>query len=239
MNTLAQETIDAHGGLDRWVSFTSVQARLTQGGALWGLKGKAGVLEHVQVAVDLRNQWASHFPFGQSGRRSIFTTDSIAIQTDDGAVIESSGRPRQMFDGHTLETPWTDLQLAFFAGCAMWTYLNVPFVLAWPNVESEEIEPWTERQESWRRLRVRFPDDLEVFSKEQTLYIGDDGLLRRMDYNVEIAGNTPGAHYVSGYTEASGIKFPTKRRIFPRQPDGHSLADPLVISIDLDEIELR
>jgi len=86
---------------------------------------------------------------------------------------------------------------------------------------------------------VTFPDDLEVFSKRQNVYFGDDGLLRRMDYDVEIAGNTPGAHYVSNYQEFGGIMFPTKREIYPRLPDGTSLQEPLVVSIELDSIELH
>jgi len=137
-----------------------------------------------------------------------------------------------------LSTPWSDLQLAFFVGCAMWTYLNVPFVLAWPGVESEEAGCWREHGESWQRLIVHYPEELEVFSKTQTIYLGEDGLLRRMDYDIEIAGNTPGAHYVGDYVEVAGIRFPTQRRIYPRQADGSSLNEPLVVSIDLGGIEL-
>ena len=120
----------------------------------------------------------------------------------------------------------------------MWTYLNVPFVLAWPGVESEEAGPWREGGESWERLIVHYPGELEVFSKTQTIYLGEDGLLRRMDYDIEIAGNTPGAHYVCDYVEVAGIKFPTRRRIYPRQADGGALSEPLVVSIDLAAIEL-
>jgi hypothetical protein len=40
------------------------------------------------------------------------------------------------------------------------------------------------------------------------------------------------AHYISSHKEFSGIVFPTKRRTFPRQPDGHSVPEPLVVSID-------
>jgi hypothetical protein len=39
---------------------------------------------------------------------------------------------------------------------------------------------------------------------------------------------------VSDLKEFSGIVFSTKRRIFPRQPDGRSVPEPLVVSIDLD-----
>ncbi len=72
----------------------------------------------------------------------------------------------------------------------------------------------------------------------QTLYFDADGLLKRHDYDVEIAGNTPGAHLVEAYTEIDGIKFPTKRRIYARERDGGFSLTPLVVSIDLGDIRL-
>lgn len=58
----------------------------------------------------------------------------------------------------------------------------------------------------------------------------------RHDYDVEITGGTNAAHYASDYREVEGIKLPTKLRIFPRTPDGQSLEEPLIVSIDLSEI---
>lgn len=238
MDDLAKHVIDAHGGIDRWRGFKTVTAHLVQGGALWGLKGKAGVLDDTYVTIDLRREHASHAPFGDSGRKSSFTPDLVELQNPQGHPIEALPHPRASFAGDTLETPWSDLQLAYFAGIAMWTYLNMPFLLAEDGVESTAIGAWQEKGETWQRLHVRFPANIATHSTEQTLYIGDDGLLRRHDYDVEIAGNTPGAHYISDYREVDGILFPTKRRIYPRQPDGQSLVEPLVVSIDLDKITL-
>ena len=34
----------------------------------------------------------------------------------------------------------------------------------------------------------------------------------------------------------AGIRIPTRHCIFPRAPDGRSLAEPLIVSIDLSEI---
>ncbi|WP_049102703.1 hypothetical protein, partial [Burkholderia cenocepacia] len=188
------------------------------------------------VATD--RQWASHAPFGAPAARSEFTGERIALLDSAGHVLAAREQPRGSFDGHTLETPWDELQLAFFAGCAMWTYLNAPFVLAWDGVHCEEDGVWNEQGEAWRRIRVHYPDTLEVFSKAQTIYVGPDGLVRRLDYDVEIAGNTPGAHYVSDYVTVSGIRFPTKRRIYPRAADGQAVPEPLVVSIDLHDIAL-
>lgn len=238
MDKLAAEIIEAHGGLDHWKSFAALSAHLIQGGALWGLKGKAGLLDDTQVTIDLRSERASHAPFGDPSRKSVFAPGRVELRSDGGELLEYLDNPRQSFEGHTLETPWSDLQLAYFAGCAMWTYLTMPFLLATEGVETREIEPWQEQGESWRRLRIRFPAAIATHSTEQTLYVDAGGLLKRHDYDVEIAGNTPGAHFISDYVEVQGIRFPTRRRIYPRQPDGQVMAEPLVVSIDLDRIRL-
>ena len=104
------------------------------------------------------------------------------------------------------------------------------------RIQTSELEPWDEAGQRWRRLRVAWPSYLATHSTEQTLYFDDEGLLARHDYDVEISGGTSAAHYVSDYDDVAGIRLPTKHRIFPRTPDGQSLAEPLVVSIDLREI---
>ena len=49
-------------------------------------------------------------------RRSAFTPGRVAIETDDGTVLKSLDQPRASFAGHTAETPWSTVQLAYFAG---------------------------------------------------------------------------------------------------------------------------
>src|SRR2546428_2994236 len=151
MNELAKLAIDAHGGLDRWKRFSTLSVHGINGGLLWGAKGKAGVLDDVTITVDLRNEKVSHWPFGSADRRSRFEPQLVALENaKDGKVLEELLQPRTSFQGHTLETPWSDLQLAYFVGCAMWTYLNTPFLLVKPGVESEEVAPWQEAGETWR-----------------------------------------------------------------------------------------
>ena len=157
MNELAKFAIDAHGGLDRWKRFTMLSVHGINGGILWGAKGKARVLDDVTITVDLRDEKVSHWPFGSPDRRSRFEPQRVALEDASGKVIEELLHPRSSFKGHTLETPWSDLQLAYFVGCAMWTYLNTPFLLVRPGVESEEAASWQEAGETWRRLKVRFP----------------------------------------------------------------------------------
>ena len=236
MTDLLETVLDAHGGLARWKELDSVSARLTQGGVLWGVKGQEGVLNDVFARASLHQERESHHPFGAPNLRSSFTPERVAIENTNGDVVEAMDQPRASFAGHTLETPWSRLQLAYFVGTAMWTYLTQPFTFALPGFETSELEPWHEGDEVWRRLHVIWPSYLATHSTEQTLYFGDDGLIRRHDYDVEIQGGSGGAHFISDYTEVAGIKVPTRHRIFPRGPESQAILDPLLISIDLSEI---
>jgi hypothetical protein len=237
VSDLATLAMEAHGGLYRWRRLKTLSARLVQGGALWALKGQGGVLHDVHVTVDLREEWTSHRPFGQPNRHTSFQPNRVAIETSDGGVVEERFNPRESFNGHALETPWDNLQLAYFAGYAMWTYLNTPFLLALPSVKTEEIQPWQENGEAWRRLHVAFPPSLATHSTEQTFYFDQRGLLKRHDYNVDVSGGVPAAHYVSELVERSGIVVPTKHTVFGRQRDGRPVPTPLVVSIDMSDVE--
>ena len=237
MSDLATLAINAHGGLDRWRRFRTVSAHLVQGGVLWKVKGQDGVLDDVHLTVDLDKERASHRPFGRQDRHSSFQPDRVAIETSDGQVVEERANPRESFKDHQFDTPWDRLQLAYFAGYAMWTYLNTPFLFALPGVETEEIGPWQENGGTWRPLKVTFPAGIATHSAGQTFYFDQQGRLKRHDYDVDISGGTPAAHYVSELEEFSGILVPTKHTIFGRQPDGKAAPAPLVVSIDVRDVK--
>ncbi len=94
----------------------SVTAHLLNGGVLWGLKGKDGLFSDIHVSVQLGNEQASHWPFLKPNLHTSFRPDRVAIETADSQVVQERFDPRESFKGHVLETPWDDLQLAYFAG---------------------------------------------------------------------------------------------------------------------------
>ena len=237
MTELLQTVLEAHGGIERWNRLAGVSARLIQGGAFWAVKGHPGLLEDVVVTANLYGERVSHRPFGAPDRYSAFAPpERVAIEQDDGTVVDALEQPRATFAGHTIETPWSRVQLAYFVGTAMWTYLTQPFVFTMDGFQTTELEPWEQAGKQWRRLRVTWPAYLATHSTVQTLYVTDEGLIGRHDYDVEISGGATGAHYISDYVEVSGIKVPTKHRIFSRNPDGTSAPEPLLVSIDLSDI---
>lgn len=236
MNDLLALTIEAHGGLARWNELKTLSAHLTQGGILWGLKGHAGLLDEVNVTIDLHRPWTSHAPFGAPDRRTAVTPDRVAIETTSGTLVAELAAPRASFAGFGLETPWSEAQLAYFVGYAMWNYLTAPFSFALPGFEVAELGPWEEAGQTLRRLQVTFPASVATHNRVQTFYIADSGLLWRHDYNVDINGGTPAVHYFSGHVTVAGITLPTQHFIYLRNEDlGHS-PEPLVVSIALSNI---
>src|ERR1700730_5889241 len=233
MEDLLALAVDAHGGMTRWDAIKTVTADLTIGGALWDLKGKTGILKEARYEADVHVQRATLGHFTAPDRHVRFSPERVVLETDAGEVIEIRDHPRSAFIGHTRESPWDDLHVAYFSGYAMWTYLTQPFLYAYRGFETREIDPWEEEGEVWRRLEVIFPGYIASHTRRQVSYFGPDGLIRRHDYAVDVLGGATGAHYISGYRDLDGIVTPTRRRVFAMGPGNRPARDALLVSIDL------
>jgi hypothetical protein len=240
MNDLLKLAIEAHGGLDRWKNVEQVSSRIICGGVLWDIKKQPGVVNDIYVTVGTKRQYTSHYPFVNQDWHTSFQPDRVAIENAKGEVVEELLDPRSSFKDHTVETPWSRLQLAYFAGYAMWTYFNAPFNFADPEYRVEELEPWTEDGEIFRRLQVIYPENKATHGPVQIFYIDQSGLIRRHDYDVVVMGGGGAAHYLFDYIEIEGIKIATKRKAYTRSADNTSLKPhPLLVSIDVSEIWLN
>jgi hypothetical protein len=238
MSDLLQKTLQAYGGTDRWNQLTSVSAHKRFGGAIWDIKQVPGIVEEGEITIWIKDQRTSLRPFTAPNLRTAYTPDRVGIETFDGDIVEMLDEPRASFVGHTLETPWTTTQLAYFTGYAMWTYTAEPYNLTLPGVRTEEGAAWTENGQTWRRLHVSYPDTIATHSPQQVLYIDGDGLIQRRDYQVDIAGGSPAAHYVSDFEEVDGVVIPRTRMIYVRDADNHPIPEQLVVSIALTDITL-
>jgi hypothetical protein len=76
---------------------------------------------------------------------------------------------------------------------------------------------------------------LERHSREQEFYVGEDFLLRRHDYQLEVAGGLAAAHYVSDFVEADGLRLPTRRRAYLRDNTLRPMRERLMVSIDVSD----
>src|SRR5262244_553774 len=193
MNELLTKVLDAHGGLKRWRSYNKVEATIVSGGGFFPLKGVLQDSNPRRMTVWLHEERSSVFPYGAPDQRTMFTPERIAIEKLDGTLVAERHAPRDSFAGHQVSTPWDPLHRAYFNGYALWTYLTTPFVLAMEGVEVSELAPWQEGRETWRVVRAHFPKSIATHSDIQDFYFGEDFLLRRHDYDLDVAGGFPGA----------------------------------------------
>jgi hypothetical protein len=236
VSTILDTVLAAHGG-ERWKDVRTISAVRAFGGALWGLKQVAGVAEHGRFTIDVQREHTSLAGFGGEDLRTDFTPERVAILRGD-EVVEELRDPRSSFAGHELTTPWSRLELAYFTGYAMWTYNSEPWSFTFPGVEVGEPEPWDEDGEAWTRFTVSYPDSLATHSPVQRLYADRDGVLRRRDYRVDVAGGSPAVEYMTGQVEVGGLLLSTDREIYVRDAQDRPLRDTLIVSIRIDDVEL-
>jgi hypothetical protein len=239
MSKLLTEVIDAHGGMDRWNAYQEVEASIVSGGGFFALKGLIQDRDPRQMTVCLHEQRASLSPYGAPDQCTVFTPDRIAIEKADGTIVAERFAPTDSFAGHQMQTPWDELQRAYFNGEALWTYLTTPFSLTGDGVQVEETEPWQQDGETWRVLRARFLGSIETHSRVQDFFFDDSRMLRRHDYQVNIAGGFPAAQLTSEHVIVDGISVPTKRRAYTRGPDRRPILDMLMVTIDFSDVKFR
>jgi hypothetical protein len=239
MNELLSRILDAHGGMARWNGFHKVEATIVSGGGLFPLKGVAPDSTQRRMTVWLHEERSSVLPYGAPDQRTIFTPDRIAIEKLNGTLVAERRAPKDSFAGHQMCTPWDPLHRAYFNGEALWTYFTTPFLLAMDGVRVEETEPWREGPETWRVLRAYFPGSIETHSLIQDFFFGEDLLLRRHDYSVNIGGGFGAAQLTSDYVVANGIHLPSKRRAYTRGPDRRPILEMLMVSIDITEVRFE
>jgi hypothetical protein len=88
-------------------------------------------------------------------------------------------------------------------------------------------------------LRAYFSGAIDSHCQIQDFFFGEDLMLRRHDYTVNIAGGFAAAQLTSDYIVANGIHLPTKRRAYTRAPDRRPITEMLMVSIDLSEVQFE
>ncbi len=241
--TLLDDAIEAHGGRGRWRKVGEISAHVRSGGLLMRMKGKASNYDDYGLTVETGGQRASFEPYPSEGRSGVFAGDDVQLLASDGTVIEERSGARDAFSGLSglrRNLRWDDLDALYFAGYAMWNYLNIPFLFDEPGFETEEGEPMEVEGETWRRLDVTFPEGVHTHCRDQSLYFDSLGLLRRHDYSPDVVASfANAAHLCEQHREVDGIVFPTSRKVLPKGVSGRPMRGPTVVWIELDSMEVN
>jgi hypothetical protein len=239
MNDLLKLAIEGHGGMRRWEQISRFRAAVSITGTMWALKGKPGLLDGVVLDGETRDQRLIIAPFPQPGRYTTWEPGRQTIEATNGMLLAERRDPAAAFAGTNRSARWDEFQVAYFAGEANWNYFVAPFIFARGDFVTEETEPWHEDGQTWRTLLVTYPDAIVAHHREQTYCFDGGGLLRRLDYSVDVLGGGGAVHYPAEYREFDGIMVPTRRRIYAREADGSVARDCVSIAIDVTDATFR
>jgi hypothetical protein len=231
---LLELAVEAHGGLSCCSEVTSRKIDVSITGGIWYVKGQPDVLKDIVMVIDTRQERVSNSFVGQD-RHTVFEPVEVTVRGPAGTIDEVRKNPEGSFTGQTAETPWDDVQVAYFNE-ALWTCINSPFLFTQDWFTSEEIGSVEVESETWRRLKVIFPEEVKTHTREQIFCCDPDGLLRRHDSTVDILGGATGLNFASDYREIDGIMFPTKRRVFAYEGDFQVVREPLLVGVDISRI---
>jgi len=236
MNDLLKLAIEGHGGMPRWKQISRFRVVTSITGAIWALKGMPGMLDGVVLEGETRDQRLTITPFLQPGQYATWEPYRQTIETAGGALVAERHDPLVSFAGLTRYSPWDEFHVAYFASEANWNYFVAPFIFARGDYITRETGLWREDGQTWRTLLVIYPDTLVAHHRRQTCYFDDAGLLRRLDYSVDVLGGGLAVHYPSEYREFDGVMVPTRRRVYVRNPDGSPIRDSVSVAIDVAHV---
>ncbi len=240
MSGLLDQVMQAHGGWDRWQSSAVIHARVRTGGLLVRTRVPGNRLADYRVAVDVHEPRTVIDPFPHDGQRGVFERGTVRIEDRDGEVVSSRTYPRSAFFGRSglrRNIRWDAMDSVYFAGYAMWGYLTTPYLLTREGVQVDEGETWEEGGQTWRRLNVCFPPDIDTHSPRQTYYFDTRGQLRRHDYIALVVGRwARAAHYCADEVQADGLIFATRRGVHPIGPGNRPLPFINLVSMRLSDV---
>lgn len=226
--------------MDTYESATQIRTHLRCDGLAFAMKHKRGALADLTGTVSTSEPHVVLDPYPVKGQRGVLSGETVRIESESGETITQRSNPRAAFRSLRRQLWWDHLDLCYFAGYALWGYVNAPFILARPDFEVQEIDPWTENGERWQGLEVAFPATVPAHSRVQRYYFDDRGLLRRNDYTAEVFGNWAKAtHYCFDHRELGGLVVPTRRRAMPRTRRGKPRRQIGLVNIRIDAVTLE
>jgi hypothetical protein len=226
--SLRDRVLEAVGGA-RWAEVRHFTGHLLLGGSLLEPLAPGQSLKEIVAECDLANRAIRISGFSDSGAAWGFSPEFVTIQRDDGGFkgARRGAAPRPF------TTPKDEEELVYLCGLSIWNCMTAPAGLLGPGAQTEELGDWVEHGETWRRLQVTAPEGVLAYAREATMYIGDDGLLRRTDFEVQCGQRLQLADYASAHQMFSGLTIPTLHRIVNRAGGAKGVPEPPVLDIEV------
>lgn len=228
---LLEESIEVHGGRQRWQAVQRIEASFSSGGLAFSLHLQPWALRGLKIAVEPHARRVVLRDFCHPGWSGVWTANHVQILDGGGMLVAERHEPRNSFSRFDRQVRWDKLDILYFAGYALWNYLGFPFILELPGVSLMESKIGT--------LQARFDDRVPTHSQVQTFHMDAAGLLTRHDYTADVIGQWANAANLCLASEVvDGLRFYTRRRVFPRFGTQSVLPFPTLVWIEIDGLHV-
>lgn len=230
-DNLYERVVEAHGGRAHWRALDNIEARLDSAGLAFTLHMQPSALRNLRIKIRPHAREVLLEDFCRPGWRGVWTPDQTRLFDAEGRLVDQRDLPRASFSKPIKMLRWDRLDILYFAGYALWNYLSFPFLLEEPGVGLVEQGP--------DRLVARFDASVPTHSPEQVFHIDPEGFLLRHDYTADVIGPwASAANLCLDAQTVDGMRFYTRRRVYPRFGTGVYMPFPTLVRIDLDSIRL-
>ena len=229
--SLRDEVFEAAGGA-RWTTLRHFTGHLMLDGSLVEPLEGPHSLKEIVAEGNLARRSIRISGFSDAGGAWGFHPDFVTIRHDDGAFLgarrEAAPRP--------FRNPKDEAELVYLCGLSIWSCMTAPLAMLGDDVHAEELGAWSEQGQTWWRLGVRPPEGVLAYAREAVMYFGDDGLLRRTDFDIVCGDTVRLVAYASAHQSFSGLTVPTLHRTVRRTASGGALAKKPVLDIEIFDV---
>lgn len=222
LSPTVRRAVDAYGGAERWRVAKTVEATGTLTGVLFRMRTCMPVPD-ARIQCEVHRPWTRIAPIDRAGHAGVFNGQDVWLETAGGTPVAIRRGARDYFhrdgnlrrrDAIRRQFHWDALDLTYFLGYAIWSYLALPAILMRDDVVWDEVEDGL--------LEPHYPAHIPVHGPRQRLWFDrQSGLLTRYDYHVVIvhpkAPNV--ANVVAERGAVDGVPYEAHRIVTPA-PDG-------------------
>ena len=233
---LLEETIEAHGGRERWRAVREIEFALSSGGFAFFSRCQPLALKNVKVSLRPHERQTLIGDFPHSGRQGAWTPDRVEIRDPDGALIGERRDPRRHFRGPLKQGYWDKLDILYFAGYALWNYLTFPFLLEEPGVVVAEADAAAASS----RVDAVFDPSFPTHSARQSFHLDSSRRLVRHDYTADVIGGyATAANFCLASAEVDGLRFYVRRKVCARFGPSTVVRFPTLVWIEIEDVRVN
>lgn len=235
---LIDEVLTAHGGWERWNRVRRIEARLSSGGFAFTTHMQPHILRNLRISVKPHEAAVTLLGFGGEDYVGRWTPSRVQLWDSERALVAERHNPRESFNKLVKNVRWDKLDMLYFAGYALWNYLSFPFILDSSFVTLSESHALADK--GLDTLSANFAPWLATHSMKQAFHVNAQRHLVRHDYTADVIGSWANAtNYCVASEVVSGLRFYTRRKVFPRFGARIVMPFPTLVWIELDDIEVR